>query len=169
MTLFPSTGDDLIPLTEYGLATNATFRNLALHQGTRYYFTVRAVNTVGLHTSVCSDGIVLDTTRPYTGVVYNTDRYRNTHFQPTRDSFSMSWHGFGDHHSHIHHYSVWVTDKNTNKTVAKDQNVGIRASIDLKNMKLEQNHAYFGSVQAWDAAGHGSEVVRSPLVTVDVI
>ena len=123
---------------------------------------------MGLHTSICSDGIILDTTLPYTGVVFNTDRYRNLHFQPSSDSFSVSWHGFGDHHSHIHHYSVWVTDKDTNETVAKDKNVGIRTSVVFANLTLVHNHTYFGSVQAWDAAGHISEMVSSPLVVVDV-
>ena len=123
---------------------------------------------VGLHTSVCSDGIILDTTLPYTGVVFNTDRYRNSHFQPSSDSFSVSWHGFGDHHSHIHHYSVWVTDMDTNVTVVKDKNIGIRTSVGFTNLTLVHDHTYFGSVQAWDAAGHVSETVSSPLVTVDV-
>ena len=79
----------------------------------------------------------------------------------------MSWHGFGDHHSHIHHFSVWVTDADTNETVANNKNVGIRTSVIFSNLTLAHNHTYFGSVLAWDAAGHGSEVVSSPLITID--
>ena len=87
---------------------------------------------------------------PYSGVISNTNHYRNTHFQPSNDYLGMSWHGFGDHRSHIRQYSVWVTDLNTNETVAIDSNTRIRNCIIFKNITLIQNHTYFASVQAWD-------------------
>ena len=53
-------------------------------------------------------------------------------------------------------------------TVVKDKNIGIRTSVVFTNLTLVHDHTYFGSVQAWDAAGHVSETVSSPFVTVDV-
>ena len=47
----------------------ATATALSLATGTRYYSNVRAVNRAGLYTVEYSDGVVVDTVKPVTGIV----------------------------------------------------------------------------------------------------
>ncbi|XP_053381950.1 uncharacterized protein LOC123539831 [Mercenaria mercenaria] len=160
-------GDDLIPVTDYGLAEKAEFNDLPISPGTKYYFTIRVLNSVGLMTSLASDGIVLDEEPPFEGVVFNTDHHKNVKFQASLSIIGVSWHGFVDHHSHIHHYSVFVTEVATGRVVQFDENVGIRTSITLNNTNLHHGESYKVSVQASDAAGYATSVIDSETVTVD--
>lgn len=51
---------------------------LALPGGQKFYFTVTAVNNVGVLTIDVSDGFYVDLDNPIAGVVYNTDKQRNS-------------------------------------------------------------------------------------------
>ena len=49
--------------------SSAEFTDLDLQSGYRYYCNVRAFNKAGLHTLRSSDGFVIDTRKPDTGLV----------------------------------------------------------------------------------------------------
>ena len=50
---------------------HVTFNGLSLNVGRRYFSGVRAMNKAGLYTMHSSDGFVLDTIEPETGIVYD--------------------------------------------------------------------------------------------------
>lgn len=158
----------MLQISDYGLQTKAIFERLQLHPGTKYFFTIRALNGVGLMTSLSSDGIVLDEEPPFAGVVFNTLNHKNERFQAHSNSFSASWHGFGDHHSYIRHYSVWLTETRTGRIVYMNDNVGIETSFVFNETNLQQNESYKISVKAWDAAGFVSDVIDSEISTIDL-
>lgn len=158
----------MIPVTDYGLQTKTVFEHLQMHPGTKYFFTIRAVNGVGLATSLSSNGIVLDEEPPFAGVVFNTDNHRNVHFHADSHSLSASWHGFGDHHSYIHHFSVWVTEIRSDRLVLMKENVGIETSSFFNEVSLQHGESYKVSVKAWDAAGYESTSVDSEVFTIDL-
>ncbi|KAH3709960.1 hypothetical protein DPMN_069426 [Dreissena polymorpha] len=100
--------DDIYPITNVGLDTGFHLQNISLRPGTRYYFTVIAMNTVGLHKAAISDGFIVDTDLPIDGVVFNTFHHRNSAFQSLNESIGISWHGFQDNMSGIKNYFVAI-------------------------------------------------------------
>ena len=149
---------------------NVTFlaQGLRLHPGHKYYFTVTAYNNVGLHTTVNSDGFVVDQHPPIAGLVYNTVRYRNYGMQSRTDKFEISWQGFLDHDSGIFTYLVAVFEDSDNATaVLNFTNVGLQTSVKFTNLKLQHVKSYYGAIKALDAAGHESITVYSKSKLID--
>ncbi|KAL3857352.1 hypothetical protein ACJMK2_012028 [Sinanodonta woodiana] len=160
-------GDDLYSITDVNLSTKIDFYDLSLLPGVRYYFTVKATNKVGLHTSVSSDGIIYDNEPPFDGQVFNTDTFRNVEYQQSTSELGISWNGFGDHHSFIKSYIVNINDLTLDETILSHIDVGIQNTIHLRNLNLIHGHRYSATVHAIDAAGHSSNYVSSPNFTVD--
>lgn len=127
-----------------------------------------AFNNVGLHTTISSDGFVVDISKPVVGVVYNTEKYRNYAVQSLVDSFNVSWHGFTDHDSAIKSYHVALIEDTPNETVIVDfSDVQLQTSTVLNGLNLEHGKRYLAAVKAEDAAGHISSVVYSDSKLVD--
>ena len=141
-----------------GLQTRKSFRGLHLSHGIQYYFTVVAYNNVGLHTTLTSDGFVVDNEPPVAGVVFNTDRHTDSSYQTSNTTFSLSWHGFVDHHSGIKSYYVALGEHDTDEPIVNFTNVGLLSHYTFKNLTLEQGKSYQAFVKASDAAGHFSNV-----------
>lgn len=137
-----------------------------MYEGTKYFFTVRAYNYVGLHSTLSSDGFVIDDTKPYPGVVFNTDRHSNVRHQSQTNSVSASWHGFEDQHSHIKRYEVSVVLGNKT-TIRVFQSVGLLSSVNITGIHLETRQDYHIVVKAVDAAGYESDHVHSNKFQVD--
>ena len=88
------------------MTTRIEWTGQSFETGTRYYTTVRAVNSIGLQTEVSSDGFVLDDSPPVVGVVYNTGHHNDVIYQSAFSPVQFSWHGFDDEHSFIDSYSI---------------------------------------------------------------
>ncbi|WAR31809.1 hypothetical protein MAR_034351 [Mya arenaria] len=160
--------DDVFASENIGLNTNISIGNLTLEHAVKYYFTVTAVNTAGLHTSLSSDGFIVDTTSPSDGVVFNTITHKNVAYQSSVTSLGLSWHGFQDHCSGIKSYYVALVedqkppDSNTNFT-----HIGLKTSVMFDDLDLIPGSVYYGVVKAIDAAGHESDLIVSPGVIID--
>ncbi|WAR31807.1 hypothetical protein MAR_034349, partial [Mya arenaria] len=160
--------DDVFASQHMGLKTKISIVNLTLEHAVRYYFTVTAVNTAWLHTSVSSDGFIVDTTPPSDGVVFNTITHKNVAYQSSVTSLGLSWHGFQDHCSGIQSYYAAVVEKqeppysSTNFT-----QVYLKTTVTFKDLDLTPGSVYYGVVKAIDAAGHESDFIASPGVIID--
>ncbi|WAR31701.1 hypothetical protein MAR_034243 [Mya arenaria] len=160
--------DDVFASQHMGLKTKISIGNLTLEHAVRYYFTVTAVNTAWLHTSVSSDGFIVDTTPPSDGVVFNTITHKNVAYQSSVTSLGLSWHGFQDHCSGIKSYYAAVVEKrgppysSTNFT-----QVYLKTTVMFIDLDLIPGSVYYGVVKAIDAAGHESDLIASPGVIID--
>ncbi|KAH3802480.1 hypothetical protein DPMN_156158 [Dreissena polymorpha] len=160
--------DDILQQIDVGMATNISLHNIYLNPGTRYYFTVIAVNSVGLHTALTSDGFIIDTDNPIVGVVFNTIEHKSSAFQKSTSTFDLSWNGFQDNFSGIKHYLVaFAKDGESNESNIIFTNVVLSNKFSFTKLNLVHGESYFGFVKAVDAAGHESATVRSPKQTVD--
>ncbi|WAR31804.1 hypothetical protein MAR_034346 [Mya arenaria] len=159
--------DDVFASQNMGLNTNISIGNLTLEHAVRYFFTVTAVNTAGLHTSVLSDGFIVDTTPPSEGVVFNTIIHKNVAYQSSVTSLGISWHGFQDHCSGIKSYFVAVVEKQPPDSDTNFTQVGLRTTFTFKDVDLIPGSVYYGVVKAIDAAGHESDLIVSPGVIID--
>ncbi|KAK3589130.1 hypothetical protein CHS0354_017096 [Potamilus streckersoni] len=159
--------DDFYPITDVNLLTRLDFHNLTFVPGVRYFFTVRVTNTVGLMTSLSSDGILYDDKPPFAGQVFNSDKFRNINFQSSISELGFSWHGFGDQHSFIRNYFITIDDISTNKSILPHTNIGIQNKILFRNLRLTHGHSYVGLVHSVDASGRISDTVKSREVRID--
>ncbi|WAR13864.1 hypothetical protein MAR_003969 [Mya arenaria] len=105
-------GNDIVQVSNVGLSTNFTVTRVRLEPGIKYFFTVTAVNILGLNSQKSSDGFLIDTDNPIHGVVYNTGRFMDSSFQGEADSLNISWTGFVDHYSGIQSYYVALAEVN---------------------------------------------------------
>ena len=158
--------DDVIPTMNLGLNTSILFQNVSLEHATRYFFTVTAVNEVGLYTTISSDGFIVDINKPSTGVVFNSAYYNDINFQPANSVFTASWHGFQDHCSGIKNYYIAIVDESQSNTLEFIP-VGLQTTFTFAKMSLIDGRSYRAAVKAIDAAGHESDVVFSARVTID--
>ncbi|XP_069134181.1 uncharacterized protein [Argopecten irradians] len=162
-------GDDVIITTNVGLNTSKSWPDLTLSPGTTYmyYVTVTATNQIGLHTALVSDGVLVDNETPYTGVVYNTDKFYNTYVQNSRH-IGVSLRGFDDRHSAIESFFVAV-DKSNNSTIASLQweCIGLQNTFTFHNIILTDGQFYRFAVKAIDSAGFESEIIFSPPAMFD--
>ncbi|XP_052790278.1 uncharacterized protein LOC128224473 isoform X2 [Mya arenaria] len=159
--------DDVFASENIGLNTNISIGNLTLEHAVKYYFTVTAVNTAGLHTSLSSDGFIVDTTPPTNGVVFNTITHRNVAYQSSVTSLGLSWHGFQDHCSGIKSYYVAVENQESSHLYRNFTLIGLKTSVTFKDVDLIPGSVYYGVVKAIDAAEHESDVIVSPGVIID--
>ncbi|KAK3612504.1 hypothetical protein CHS0354_024474, partial [Potamilus streckersoni] len=137
---------------------------------TRYYANIQAYGKSGLHTTVSSDGFMIDVDPPEPGVVYDGQGWRDMEFQNSSEDVSASWHSFSDIHSGISHY-MWCSTTETESSTCS-----IRSWLDVSlftyrshtpNPSLENGIRIIHKVYAVDAVGHMSVVVESDGVTVD--
>ncbi|GAB1603526.1 uncharacterized protein LOC115216576 [Argonauta hians] len=158
---------DLIPAEIVAANISEKISQVKLEKGSRYYFTVVAVNNLGLFVSLTSDGFVFDDTPPFAGVVYNTDVYHSGRYQNLNKSLGISWHGFEDAHSAVKEYLVAMGPAKHSKPVSPFTSVGIATNHRFEPATLDQGSCYVGYVQAVDAAGQTSNISRCPEICVD--
>ncbi|XP_078574183.1 uncharacterized protein LOC144860694 [Branchiostoma floridae x Branchiostoma japonicum] len=128
--------------------TRTSLDNLSLQTSVTYYSSVRATNHAGLHTTVTSDGMKVDTIEPTAGTVYDGLGVHDADYQNDSLTVSATWYGFSDLESYIHHY-VWCVASSPG---AED---------------ILPCTKYFSTVTAVDAAGLRSSQVSSNGITVD--
>ncbi|XP_072033178.1 uncharacterized protein [Amphiura filiformis] len=161
---YPS-GEDLRQFSENVVPTNQTqfvFTNLALRSGQRYFASVRAYNKAGLYTTLSSDGFVVDTQNPHSGVVRDGKGLYYQEYQSAITTASASWHGFYDLESYVD-YHIWCVGSTIDPDecgVIGPTNVGLSltAEREVEN-KLIPGHRYFSKVFAVDAAGLRSQAI----------
>jgi len=159
--------DDVVSTINIGLNTSVTLTNVTLSHATRYYFTVAAVNEVGLFTTLASDGFIIDINKPSTGVVFNSAKHKDNIFQSSTSEFTASWHGFQDHCSGVQNYFIALVDEEVPNTI-RFTKLALQTTFTFTKLSLFDGHTYRAAVKAIDAAGHESDVVFSAPKTVDV-
>lgn len=140
---------------------------LNLKPGTRFFGTVRAINSVGLSTTASTDGIVVDQEVPLVGVVLDGDHLGDVQYQSSTSALSAHWHGFFDRHSFIKKYLFGIGGSPGMWDVSSLHDVGLRLRGEKLSLNLASGRRYFATVVAVDAAGLHSPPVGSDGVTVD--
>ncbi|CAC5375361.1 unnamed protein product [Mytilus coruscus] len=139
--------------------------------GVRYYSNVVAYTFSGLQTSVCSDGIMVDSNPPVTGVIYDGLGLHDLVFQNKSDVLAATWHGFTDIGSGIERYAWCVGAKkiDQNCEVLPLKHVGIQTSVSsMLPSHLHDGQQVFNKLMAVDGVGHSTDLVSSNGVTIDI-
>ncbi|CAC5398100.1 unnamed protein product [Mytilus coruscus] len=161
--------DDIVRMHDVGHKTRLDWNGHSFEPGTRYYTTLRAINNIGLHTELSSDGFVIDDIAPAAGIVYNTGHHNDAIYQSNNQPVKFSWHGFDDEHSFIDSYYVGFI-VNSRVPLANDsssfQKFDIQDHI-VYDGNLNQGDTIAAMVKAIDKAGHESPFVTSLPLIID--
>ncbi|XP_078682372.1 uncharacterized protein LOC144916849 [Branchiostoma floridae x Branchiostoma belcheri] len=170
LSTFPG-GEDIIPFSHSNLSSTTDeilLQGLTLEPNVKYYSNVRAFNHAGMHTTVSSDGVLVDIERPTAGVVQDGFGLHDADYQNSSCRVAATWHGFSDLQSFIHHYTCCFGTAPGRDDVWPCEDVGLRLSLtrDIP-CTLQNGTRYYTTVYAVDAAGLWSPPAVSDGITVD--
>lgn len=144
--------DDIVHWT-LTTATTATPTGLRLTNGSRYFFSVKATNGVGLVSAVgSSDGIIIDTTPPTTPVVTDDGDYTSV-----TDSLHAAFLSSGPQSS-VAEYSYCIGTTSGASDVVPWTSVGSTPSATAYGLSLTSGTRYYFGVKARNRAGLWSAV-----------
>ncbi|XP_078682399.1 uncharacterized protein LOC144916875 [Branchiostoma floridae x Branchiostoma belcheri] len=170
LSTFPG-GEDIVPFSRFNLSSTTEeilLQGLTLEPNVKYYSNVRAFNHAGMHTTVSSDGVLVDIERPTAGVVQDGFGLHDADYQNSSCRVAATWHGFSDLQSFIHHYTCCFGTAPGRDDAWPCEDVGLRLSLTRKiPCTLQNGTMYYTTVYAVDAAGLRSPPAVSDGVTVD--
>ncbi|XP_053381645.1 uncharacterized protein LOC123528459 [Mercenaria mercenaria] len=125
-----------------------------IHDGHKYYVSVKAVNRAGISSAKVSVPFILDLSPPTGGhVVDGNWKIKNDlDYQMTLGYIQGHWYGFVDQQSGIKYYRTCLGTKPYMDNIEKMVNVGLRTDI-LWNGTYHSGTRYYITVEACNTAG----------------
>ncbi|XP_046852682.1 uncharacterized protein LOC124445941 [Xenia sp. Carnegie-2017] len=122
-----------------------------LSSATWYFAAVKAINYAGLETEGFSKPFIIDETVPfYTGRERGVPKKQ---YQSDTTSVKITWKTFDDKESPIEYYEIGIGTGQTRDNIFNFTKTGLIKEIQLSNLELLENNAYYVSVRATNAAG----------------
>ena len=149
------------------LDTHIVYSDTEITNGTQYYVSVRALDQAfNVSQVVSSDGVVIDTQPPMTGVIFDGSG-ADIDLLNQNEILSANWTSFYDSLSGIFEYQVAVGFDSLSNDQIDWTSTGINTSIDFDSLTLVDPSKYYISVRAIDNVGNISPVFSSDGVVVD--
>ncbi|CAH1250566.1 Hypp8875 [Branchiostoma lanceolatum] len=148
---------DIYPFTRVEETEAETDQNspLQLHEGHEYYVSVKAYNGAGLMTMATSWAVVVETSPPEAGNVYDgptSGAVNDRDYQDDVTTIHAHWDGFYDPHSAIVSYTWSVGVCAGCSDILFPQNVGILEAASVDALQLTPGETYYVTVTACNAA-----------------
>ncbi|NLN77242.1 MAG: PQQ-binding-like beta-propeller repeat protein, partial [Armatimonadetes bacterium] len=153
---------NVVDWTSVGTDTEVTRSDLALVDGTKYFFSVKARNGAGTWSEVgSSDGIFVDASPPTTPIVVDDGNYTTI-----PNVLNASW-SADDPHTGVVEYQYAVGTSSGGTDVINWTSAGTQTSVSLNDIELLPGALYFFAVRARNGAGLWSEVGVSDGIGID--
>ena len=126
-----------------------SFNNVTVKPLVRYYVTIKVQNNAGLVTTLASDGILVDTTRPTVLPSYIRDGYEgiDKKFSMASDLFPAHWeNAFADAESGIGEYYVGLGSTPGSDDQSKFKSYGLSTQAIISGTALESGVTYYVTV-----------------------
>ncbi|CAH1250571.1 Hypp8876 [Branchiostoma lanceolatum] len=148
---------DIYPFTRVEETEAETDQNspLQLHEGHEYYVSIKAYNGAGLMTMATSWAVVVETSPPEAGNVYDgptSCAVNDIDYQDDVTTIHAHWDGFHDPHSAIVSYTWSVGVCAGCSDILAPQNVGILQAASVDALQLTPGETYYVTVTACNAA-----------------
>ncbi|XP_019633113.1 PREDICTED: uncharacterized protein LOC109476570 [Branchiostoma belcheri] len=148
---------DIYPFTRVEETEAQTDENspLQLHEGHEYYVSVKAYNGAGLMTMATSWAVVVETSPPEAGNVYDgptSGAVNDIDYQDDVTTIHAHWDGFHDPHSAVVSYTWSVGVCAGCSDILAPQNVGILQAARVDALQLTPGETYYVTVTACNAA-----------------
>ncbi|ESO83749.1 hypothetical protein LOTGIDRAFT_168990 [Lottia gigantea] len=143
---------------------------LKLQENQIYYSTVLAFNKAGFCSWSISDGIIIDSTPPSTGIIHDGLGPHDSEYQSSEGLLAASWYGFSDIGSGVVNY-YWCVGRQNDPTtcdILPWTNVGLKIKTGGKSlMKIYSGDKIYHKVYAVDGSGLQSQVAVSNGIIID--
>ena len=160
-------GAELLAPLSVGAQRNASCAHCILTPGMTYFSSIMCYNSAGLRTVVSSDGIVVDSTKPVPGRVYDGKGRRDKDFQMESSLSDCSWDEFSDAESGIVEYRPCLGTSNIACNIRERSGRTRSTEWRFSAVRLDHGATYYCSVTGVNAAGL-SYTAASDGVTVDL-
>ncbi|NLN77249.1 MAG: PQQ-like beta-propeller repeat protein, partial [Armatimonadetes bacterium] len=153
---------NVVDWTSVGTDTEVTKSDLALVDGTKYFFSVKARNGAGMWSAVgSSDGITVDSSPPAAPTVNDDGEYTSS-----LTTLKANW-SAADPHSGIAEYQYAIGTAIGATDVVDWTSTGATTSVIKTGLTLETGKTYFFSVKARNGAGLWGPVGSSDGILCD--
>ena len=157
---------ELMPFSSTNLNTNAekTFSSVA--DGSRVKFVVRAYTKAGLFSELTSNGVIIDTSPPVAGKIYDGNEVGlDLKYAKWTKAFSATWDRFTDPHSPISRYT-WAVQRLGTGLITPFKTTALSRSPTATNLNLVSRESYCAVVRGYNEAGLYTQVT-SDCVLID--
>ena len=145
-------------------STGKTFHSVA--DGSKAIFVVRSFTNAGLFSDLTSDGVVIDTSPPVAGKIYDGNQLgEDVKYAKWTNTFSANWDRFTDPHSPISRYT-WAVQRQGAGLITSFQNTALNRSPTATNLNLVSKESYCAVVRGYNEAGLYTQV-SSDCVLID--
>ncbi|XP_070572151.1 uncharacterized protein [Ptychodera flava] len=134
---------------------DANLNDLTLKEGYVYYITVTAYNGAGLSTTASSWGVIVDSSPPEHGMVYDgqsVEDDKDLDYQTHLDSLTARWKGFHEPHTDIVGYSWKIGTSPGYDDILEEEFVGLGTEMSADDLNLRPGVIYYATVTACNAA-----------------
>ena len=156
---------EVMPFKNANRNTNAGISTSSVSDGSKVFFIVRAYTKAGLFSDLTSDGVVIDTSPPVPGKVYDGYQFKSDlEFANWASTFSANWDRFIDPHSPISRYK-WAVLRNGSGLITQFM-TSTRNRATANNLNLVSGERYCAIVRGYNEADLYNQV-RSDCVLID--
>ena len=157
---------EIMLFTNANLNTSAGKTFSSLSDGSEVKFVVRAYTKAGLFYDLVSDGVVIDTSPPVPGKVFDGKQVSvDLKFARWRATFSANWDRFIDPHSLIARYT-WAVQRLGTGLITSFKNTNLNRARTATNLNLVSGESYCAVVRGYNEAGLYAQV-NSDCVLID--
>ena len=156
-----SQASELMPFTSINLDTRAskTFSNI--QDGSNVQVTVRAFTKAGLYSDFTSDGVVVDTSPPVAGKVFDGNQAGvDTQFAKWTSTFNANWGEFTDEHSPVSRYA-WAVKLSDGALLTPFTTTALSRASAMTGLNLVSGERYCAVVQGYNEAGLFTEATSN--------
>ena len=157
---------ELMPFATANLNTNARRSFANIEDGSKMRFVVRAYTKAGLFSDLKSDGVVIDTSSPVAGKIYDgNQRGVDLRYAKWRSTFTANWNQFTDPHSPIARYT-WAVQRAGAGLLTSFKTTALNRSPTIANLNLVSKESYCAIIRGYNEAGLYTQV-KSDCVLID--
>ena len=154
-------GNIVVPWKNVGNANNITTSCLSLISNTIYFVTIKAIDAAGLSSSATSDGVLVDTSPPRAGKIYDGGHLgSDSKYETWNDTFSANWDPFIDPQSLILKYD-WAVKEMNNRYITSFFKIGLNTIANVTRLKLFSGQRYCAVVRGYNRAGLYTEAASN--------
>ncbi|KAJ7389370.1 hypothetical protein OS493_032227, partial [Desmophyllum pertusum] len=141
-----------------------TFDDIA--DGSKVGFVVRAYTKAGLFSDLTSDGVVVDTSPPAAGKIYDGNQVGvDLKYAKWTNTFSANWERFTDPHSPISKYT-WAVHRLGAGLITSFESTALNQFFIATNLNLVSRESYCAVIRGYNEAGLYTQV-KSDCVRID--
>ena len=157
---------EVLPFTSTDLNTHVkkTLNNIA--DGSKATSVVHVYTKAGLFSEFTSDGVVIDTSPPLAGKIYDgNERHIDVRYAKWTNTFTANWDRFTDPHSPISRYT-WAVQRLGAGLITSFKTTAVSRTPTATNLNLVSKERYCAVVRGYNEAGLYTQV-KSDCVLID--